>query len=156
MQIQLTVAPADFRAYPGPAGLGKRFIFTDDLVYLGKAAGTHSGCVTTLRNVQAGDAHISFPPPTAPAELLQYEATFSLLASTVDPTDPNPTNPTKPPLPTGLQEGQITARGLVLFRQATGNVEPARYAITGGTGAYANARGQVTQQGTLRTLDVVL
>jgi hypothetical protein len=31
-----------------------------------------------------------------------------------------------------------------------------RFAITGGTNAYANARGQITEEDALRTLEIVL
>ena len=138
MEIRLrVVATPVVEAVPGPPGPGKRFVFSDDLVLEGQqtAAGTHSGVVTTLRPVDANNQYLS--APGGAAELLQYEATFKLKAVT------------------GVQAGQITARGVVFTRPTGQPFEPATFAITGGTGAYANARGQVTQEGALRTLMIV-
>jgi hypothetical protein len=139
MEIKLTVvATPVFGAVPGPPGPGKRFVFSDDLVLEGQQApaGTHSGVVTTLRHVDANNQYLS--APGGAAELLQYEATFKLNAVT------------------GLQAGEITVRGAFFIRPTGQPFEPAMFAITGGTGAYANARGQVTQAGALRTLMIVL
>jgi hypothetical protein len=127
-------------AKPSPGNyLGKRFGFSDELV-LGSIkkdptgpkppAGTHSGSVTILRNVTAGDKYIPFPDgATGTAELLEYEATYALIAVA------------------GVKEGQVTARGVFLGQ--LGAVLPGankRFAITGGTEAYANARGEVIQE----------
>jgi hypothetical protein len=135
---------------PGP---GHRFFFSDNLVLeeidgkkpgpgglpreeKDRRAGTQSGFITTVRK----------PDPTDPFVaggniLLQYDGTYWLNAVA------------------GLQEGQITARGVVLKKDGL-NVGIPTFAITGGTKAYATARGQVTekreQDKELRLLDIVL
>jgi hypothetical protein len=142
MQIQLIATGVDSKPAPGPPGLGKTFIFTNDVAYNGQAVGTHSGTVRTVRKVKAGDVHVSFPASAQDGELLEYEATYTL-------------NAQGPNGPTGLQAGQITARGVFLITGA-GTVQPVVFAITGGTAAYAHARGQIAEQGTLRALDLEL
>jgi hypothetical protein len=150
---------------PGPHGPGKVFVFSDNLVLESidkqkipgtpeaRRAGTHSGTATTLR--LTGNAHDKDPGDEfIPGDslLFQYEATYRLNAVPATP-------------PHALQSGQVTARGVVL--QTPSHTPGKRtYAITGGTGAYANARGQVTEPGPpppgqpdeshLRKLDIVL
>ena len=129
---------------PGPIQMGKRFIFTEDLVLeeyddstpgnglpqneSERLAATHSGVVTLVRVTQAGDRF--FPVPSL---LFQYESTYKF--NTLDDTP--------------LQKGQVTAQGLFLVD----NVEdfnalelPIRFAITGGTGPYATAHGTITER----------
>ena len=111
---------------PGPGGLPP-----DEK---DRRAGTQSGFVTTVRITDPTD-------PFVPGGniLLQYEGTYWLTAVAG----------------TGLQEGQITARGVVLKKDAE-NVGIPTFAITGGTKAYKNARGQIAEEGALRKLDIVL
>jgi hypothetical protein len=144
VQIRLKVKQHPAQRYPGKKGPGLRFIWTDDLELEsnpGVPAGTHSGISTTVRDVAAGDPYIPVPGG-GDAELIQYEATYRLIDVPA----------------AGLQAGQITARGVV-FVKIVGNqaqpVEPAPFAITGGTGPYKNARGEGTAQGDLRILDIV-
>lgn len=96
-----------------------------------RRAGTHSGFATTLRFAEAND---EFLP--GGSGLFQYEATFRLNALTHAGQ-------------TVLQKGQITARGVKLldaaFKPILGPGELITYAITDGTGSYANARGQITE-----------
>jgi hypothetical protein len=144
MLITLRVTASTGERYPGKKGPGLRFIWSDDLELQGNPglpAGAHSGISTTLHDVAAGDPYIPVPGG-GDAELIQYEATYRLIAVPA----------------AGLQAGQITARGVV-FVKIVGNrgqlVEPAPFAITGGTGPYNNARGEGSQQGDLRILDIL-
>jgi hypothetical protein len=151
MQIVVNVLEPSFdeRQYPGPQGLGLRVIFTENLELVSidgspqpaqTPGGTHSGIVTTLRNASATD--ILFPNN----ELWHYEATYVFDAVSAN-------------LPAALQKGQITVHGVfwaVPGQPASGT---RTFAITGGTGAYALARGQVTESGLrlrVRTLDITL
>jgi hypothetical protein len=79
-QIRLKAVASTGRPYPGRGGPGFRFIFTDDLVLENNSgpAGTHSGIGTTLRDVAAGDPYVPVDGG-GEAELIQYEATYSLL-----------------------------------------------------------------------------
>ena len=134
----------------GPKDIGDRLFFADRLTVTtiddkkvggdnGLPAGTHSGFLTALRFLEVADPYLPG------AELLwQQQATYKLNA-----VDGN--------LPPGLKEGQITAQGLVLVRSHE-PLEPVTLAITGGTGAYANARGQITEtkKGTVKTLKIEL
>jgi hypothetical protein len=87
-------------------------------------AGSHSGFVTNVRVVQAGDI---YPQGSL---LMQYEATYRFNAV------PN----------TPLQKGQVTARGILHLAGASNPLDaPVRFAITGGTDAYVTARGQITE-----------
>jgi hypothetical protein len=139
--------------YPGPHGPGKVFVFSDNLLIESidtkkvpgteeaRRAGTHSGLVTTLRATgPTGDAFIP-----GDSLLFQYEGTYRLNAVPGSP---------------GLQKGQVTARGVVLKTGGEPSEKPVTWAITGGTGAYANARGQVTEppppNDHLRKLEIVL
>jgi hypothetical protein len=119
-----------------PGGPGGRFFFHETLVLeeidgktpgqglpTGEAerrAGTHSGIGTTLRYVDAGDPYFPGGGP-----LVQAESTFKLNA-----------------VGGALQGGQVTTRGVQHYRDGKPVGTPT-YAITGGTGAYANARGQL-------------
>lgn len=140
MKIVVGVRDSVDDFYPGPFGPGKRFIFSERLVLESindntngvpqgedaRRAGTHAGIVTTL--TENGTYQ------------LQYEATFRLSALPFPP-------------PHGLPAGQITARGILL----QGGAPPAEkkiFAITGGTGAYVEARGQLTEEDEKRILDV--
>lgn len=128
--------------YVGPHRPGKTFIFSERLVLESindntnglppdeddRRAGTHAGIVTTLTG---NDPY-----------QLQYEATFRVSALPF-------------PAPHGLPAGQITARGVWL--QGGGPPPPVggkKFAITGGTDAYAECRGQLTEDGAKRILDV--
>jgi hypothetical protein len=96
-----------------------------------RRAGTQSGFVTTLRFSEAND---EFLP--GGSGLFQYRLnTLTHAGQTV------------------LQAGQITARGVKLSPIPPGEV--VTFAITGGTGPYANARGQITEDGALRELHIV-
>jgi hypothetical protein len=145
MQILVRVSkgPVD-QELPGPFGPGKQFVFSKNLVVLrivdnsnhvytpghglpkkrkNRRVGTYSGLVTTLRVAQANDKFVV--PGT---ELFQYESTYRFGAL------PN----------TPLHRGQITERGVVNLDSNLNTVEPKTFAITGGTEAYAKARGQVS------------
>ena len=128
---------------PGPIQMGKRFIFTEDLVLeeyddstpgnglpqneSERLAGTHSGVVTLVRVTQAGDRF--FPVPSL---LFQYESTYKF--NTLDDTP--------------LQKGQVTAHGVFLIDNVNdfNPLERPRFAITGGTGPYATAHGKITER----------
>jgi hypothetical protein len=128
-------------SYPGPPGPGQRFIFTKNLVLQrydnntpgnglppnpqNRLAGSYSGIVTTLRNATASD--LLYAPGSY---LFQYEAIFKFNAVANTP----------------LQMGQVTARGVVYLASNLSPLETRTFAITGGTGAYTTARGQVTEQ----------
>jgi hypothetical protein len=125
-----------------PSDIGDRLFFSDLLALEngGLPAGTHSGFLTVLRFVEVGDPYLPG------ADLLwQLEATYKL-------------NAVGGNLPPGLKEGQITTHGLLLVRNHERLGNEARFAITGGTDAYANARGQVieTDKGRLKTLKLEL
>ena len=125
----------------GAHGPGKRFAFSNDLVlerYDNKTpghglpqnqqqrlAGTHSGFVTTLRIAAANDRF--FPPGT---EVFEYEGTYKFN------TLPN----------TPLQKGQVTAKGIFAVDSNDNLLDPPpNFAITGGTGPYARARGEIIE-----------
>ena len=112
--------------YPGPFKPGWRIAFSDDLLTsdqlnpgpaftpVGEDIGDHSGFSTLVR---LGDPN-----------LLMYEATHSLHPAQSTPNEP--------------LRGQVTTRGVLSFYPwAQGQSKTV--AITGGTDAYANARGQV-------------
>ena len=140
MKIVLSIKDSVGGFYVGPHRPGKTFIFSERLVLEsiddntnglppdpeGRRAGTHAGIVTTLTG---NDSY-----------QLQYEATFRLSALPFPP-------------PYGLPAGQITARG-VWLQGAGGPVGGKKFAITGGTDAYAEARGQLREEGANRILDV--
>jgi hypothetical protein len=143
IKIFVSIDKSTGHEVPGPIEMGKRFLFTEDLVLEeyddstpgnglpvnpnDRLAGTHSGEVTLVRVTQPGDRF--FPEPSL---LFQYEATYKF--NTLDDTP--------------LQKGQVTARGVVLIDNITdwNNLElPIRFAITGGTGRYATAHGKITE-----------
>ncbi|MGZ6693993.1 MAG: hypothetical protein ACXVHQ_42270 [Solirubrobacteraceae bacterium] len=122
--------------------LGHRLVFGDNLVLKevdGKKpgnglpgsehdpprAGTQSGFLTIV----ATDESDLFIPVPDGGVLYQHESTYRLNAVPGTP-------------PPGLPEGQITTQGVFLYPTAG----PKTLAITGGTGAYANARGQITEE----------
>jgi hypothetical protein len=94
-----------------------------------RLAGIHSGTLTLLRIADPGDRF--YKPNTY---VLQYVATYKFNDLRRTP----------------LEKGQITAQGLVLFLRL-GRTEfvplevPNKFAITGGTDAYAKARGEVIE-----------
>jgi hypothetical protein len=62
-------------------------------------------------------------------------------------------------LPAALQRGQLTVAGAFWELPGQNAPVPHTFAITGGTGPYANARGQVEESGLnnrIRTLKIVL
>jgi hypothetical protein len=111
---------------PGPFKPGKQITFSDDLLNSGQLnagpdftpagedIGNHSGFSTLVR---LGDP-----------VLFMYEATHSL--------HPAPSTPGEP------LRGQVTTRGVLSFHPWNEG-QSKTVAITGGTDAYANARGQV-------------
>jgi hypothetical protein len=101
----------------GAAKLGDQTFFTDDLLdSAGREVGTHSGFCTRLRVT-----------PGAAPDLYQCQATYVL----------HPATGTSQP-----QRGQVTARGAANIPLAVN--QSVKSAITGGTDAYMNARGEVT------------
>jgi hypothetical protein len=111
---------------PGPWKPGKQVTFSDDLLNsaqlnpgpdftpVGEDIGNHSGFATLVRLGDPG--------------LFMYEATHSLHPAQSTPNQP--------------LAGQVMTRGVLSFHPwAEG--ESRTVAITGGTDAYANARGQV-------------
>jgi hypothetical protein len=135
---------ADF--FSNPPEVGDRAIFSNDLRLdrynnrtpgngpndlpqnpAQRQAGTHSGSVTVLRIAAANDR---FYP--AGSIVLEYEGTYRFN------TVPN----------TPLEKGQVTARGVFVFDvNSNALLEPATFAIAGGTEAYELARGQIIEGG---------
>jgi hypothetical protein len=111
---------------PGPFKPGKQITFSDDLLNsaqlnpgpdftpVGEDIGNHSGFSTLVR--------------LGPPHLFMYEATHSL--------HPAQSTPNQPLL------GQVMTRGVLSF-DPWAEGQSKTVAITGGTDAYANARGQV-------------
>jgi hypothetical protein len=126
-----------------PPGPGHRFYWTEDLglkeyddgqryvvaTENREFAGTHSGFSTLVREARPGDRF--------------YEAgSFLFHVESLYWFQPTPGTP--------LRAGQITAEGLFYnhYDQALAEmvpIAPHTLAITGGTGPYATARGQVTE-----------
>jgi hypothetical protein len=152
--------------YPGPFGPGKVFMFSDDLDWQSidgrpvqpgappeplaarpnlrpTAAGTHSGLNRTLRIAKSGDLSYA-----ADVEVFQYEATWALGAVTVPKVQPTDTV-------INLSAGQMTSQGVWYGRNGA-SFGQQRFAITGGTGPYARARGELVGTGDIRTLEVDL
>ncbi|WP_456942459.1 hypothetical protein [Geodermatophilus sp. SYSU D00525] len=103
-------------------------------------AGTHSGTNRIVRVTGAGDG--VYPQDVVVQE---HEATWVLGAVTVPGT--------------ALAAGQVTVRGVLFWRYASPlplELEEKRFAITGGTGPYAQARGTIVETGSHRTMDIVL
>jgi hypothetical protein len=131
--------PFKFPANPEP---GMQVPFTEDVVlkqYEKKApgnglpqneaeryAGIHSGFLTLLRITATGDRF--YKPDIF---VYQYVATYKF--------NDLPQTP--------LKKGQITGHGLTLFDTTThtGVEKPNKYALTGGTDAYAKTRGEVIE-----------
>jgi hypothetical protein len=88
--------------------------------------GIHSGILTVLRVTDTGDRF--YTPVT---RIVQYLATYRFRSLPSTPLS------------------QITGRGEFLFNITTHKLvePPITYAITGGTGAYANARGKIVELG---------
>jgi hypothetical protein len=125
-----------------PDPLGYRFHFTEDVVLKryrrkrpghglptkdeDRLAGIHSGTLTLVRIT--GPADRFYKPDIF---VWQYVATYKF--------NDLPKTP--------LKKGQITGQGLVLFDTTTEtHVEtPGKYALTGGTDAYAQARGEIRE-----------
>jgi hypothetical protein len=142
MKIHLRVfqSPVHNVELPGPAGPGKQFVFSDDLVLeridneipenglpkleKDRRVGTQSGLLTVLRIAAGNDA---FYPKNS--LLIQYQGTYKFNALTGTP----------------LRKGEVTARGLLFLDKNHKPLEPVTFAITGGTGAYETARGQITE-----------
>jgi hypothetical protein len=149
MRIVLSViSPPVDSGYVGthasnPPGPGHRFYWTEDLrlkEYIDgqrygvatenqQFAGTHSGLCTLLREARTDDRFYA-----AGGFLFHVESLYWL--------QPAPGTP--------LRAGQITAAGLFYncYDQAQGKMVPIAphvLAITGGTGPYTTARGQITE-----------
>jgi hypothetical protein len=131
-------SPPNYGPIPPPEG--DYFSFTEDVVlkqYKGKKpghglpkkeedryAGIHLGTMTLLRHTGPGDRF--YKPGIF---VYQYVATYKF------------NNLPKTP----LKKGQITGHGLLLLDTTTHTVveQPSKYAISGGTDAYAKARGEI-------------
>ena len=119
----------------GKHGPGFRTVFTDDLELVSidghsaqkQPAGTHSGVVTTLTIVDK--ANSSLPKGSI---VFQYEGTY--LFNAVAATPPSPM----------LAKGKVVARSVFVMRNGQ-SLEAPTSAIVGGTEAYKNAHGQVTE-----------
>jgi hypothetical protein len=136
MEIKVRLRNKPFEVVPGPHKLGVRTAFWDDLLAddSDQMLGEHSGDATLIRFEGGG-------------EWFQYQATYRLLKNYVDSQKIPPVlgdDATVDQDPTSnVKKGQVTARGLVFFKGGDFVGSP-RVAITGGTDAYENARGQVT------------
>jgi hypothetical protein len=95
-------------------GVGDRFTFADDLARDGAPYGSLGGECTLMR--------------IEPSPLPEGQEPESVTANCV--------------VSAKLPDGQITVQGLVTFSGATAG-EPFTLAITGGTGLYAEAQGEV-------------
>jgi len=152
MQIVLTAQVVFNEWLPGPDKPGRVFVFSDNLGWqsidattVAGSAGTHSGTRRFLRSADDNDGLL-----VKDVHVVEYEATFVLNAVTHD----------------GLQldAGQVTARGVWYMKDghpvdAQGQpVNEKRYAVTGGTGAYRQVRGQGFESvdGQIKTLEIDL
>jgi hypothetical protein len=150
MQIRVSVfaRPVDEVIHPGPPGPGRRFVFSLDVQLdefngnkqNGQHVGTYSGVVTVLREPAANDNFYKNR-----GVLVQYESTYEFKA--VAP----------------VQAGEITEQGVLYFGFFGGNLQivgSKEFAITGGTGPYKTARGNITAPGetgvqsNVRVLDI--
>jgi hypothetical protein len=133
IRASVFASPVD-EALHGPPheGPGKRFVFSHDLQldeFDGQPqshqhVGTYSGVATVLREPAANDNFYRNG-----GVLAQYESTYKFEA--VGP----------------VQAGDITEHGVVLFDSNLRIVGAKEFAITGGTGPYALARGSITAPG---------
>jgi hypothetical protein len=152
MQVLVSVfnRPVDQKVKPsGPPGPGTRFVFSldlqleelDGITQTQQHVGTYSGVVTVLRNPKTSGKFF-----VVGGYLIQYESTYQFNAVTN----------------TLLQAGQITEQGVLLFDKNINVLQPKEFAITGGTGPYARARGRITAPGemggdsNIRLLDIQL
>jgi hypothetical protein len=142
VNVRDTIPPQAKVNFPPNAKPGFQVFFTEDVVLkqykaqtpgnglpqdeANRYIGIHSGVLTLLRVTGNGDRF--YAPAT---RIYQYSATYRFR------TLPNT------PL------SQITGHGDFAFSLTTHTVvePPITYAITGGTGAYANARGQIVELG---------
>jgi hypothetical protein len=126
---------------------GKTLVFSDDVTWVSVAtqnvsgmAGSHSGTNRVVRVAAANDG--VYPGDVVVQE---HEATWVLNAVTAPGIQ--------------LDRGQVTVRG-VLFNRHVPPLPPElqeqRFAITGGTGPYAHARGYLIEAQTDRTLEIDL
>jgi hypothetical protein len=162
IELLVTGTPVDVKD-PGPPRPGRTFWFSDNLVLRrvdpqvtgaqvlepgnglpqnpqDRHAGTHSGSITVLRVAPATDEYV-----LGGGELFAYEGTYVLSAVAVAGQ-------------LVLRDGQVTARGVILLRNGQAPFGK-RFAITGGIGAYATARGQgqqIDQPDNLRILEIVM
>jgi hypothetical protein len=107
-------------------------------------AGTHSGTNRIVRVTEPGDG--AYPPDVVVQE---HEATWVLNAVPIPGTQP----------PQQLTAGQVTVRGVLLHGGLLGlpqALQEQRFAITGGTGHYALARGTILEDGDNRTMTIEL
>ncbi len=152
MQIVVTAQVVFNEWLPGPSKPGRVFLFSDNLVWqsidattVAGSAGTHSGTRRLLRTADDHDGVL-----VKDAHVVEHEATFVLNAVTH----------------AGLQldAGQVTVRGAWYMKDdhpvdAQGQpVSEKRYAVTGGTGAYRQVRGQGFESidGLTKTLEIDL
>jgi hypothetical protein len=126
---------------------GKTLVFSDKVTWVSVAnqnvsgpAGSHSGTNRVVRVAAANDG--VYPLNVVVQE---HEATWVLNAVTAPGTQ--------------LDRGQVTVRG-VLFNRHSPPLPPElqeqRFAITGGTGPYARARGYIIEAENDRTLEIDL
>jgi hypothetical protein len=152
VQIVLTAQAVFVEWLPGPVKPGRVLVFSDNLGWqsidattVTGSAGTHSGTRRFLRSADDNDGVL-----VKDVHVVEYEATFVLNAVTH----------------AGLQldAGQVTARGVWYMKHdhpvdAQGQpVTEKRYAVTGGTGAYRQVRGQGFESvdGHTKTLEIDL
>lgn len=108
-----TVQEADLDLGAEGLSVGDRFTFSDDLLKNGKTVGTDGGECVIVRIDPEGATEQT-------AESLTVQCTVTL----------------------SLEAGQITVQGLVTFTNAP-TQEPFTVAITGGTGDFRTAHGEV-------------
>ena len=152
MQIVLTAQVVFNEWLPGPDKPGRVFVFSDNLGWqsidattVAGSAGTHSGTRRFLRSADDNDGLL-----VKDVHVVEYEATVVLNAVTH----------------AGLQldAGQVIARGVWYMKDhhpvdAQGQpVNEKQYAVTGGTGAYRQVRGQGFESvdGHTKTLEIDL
>jgi hypothetical protein len=115
IQIKVVTKNVDFNFGPGPSNQpGKQGFFTDDLLNSQKEVVGTRSGFVTRLRITPEDIH-------------ELQATCNFPPSTV---------------PQAPAVGQVTIQGVLSLPAKPGNTY--KYAITGGTDAYANARGEVT------------